>query len=89
MATAKPGLRNIRVIDLTQGTSGPYCCGAILHILWAFKITKELAQRRLNGGLEDGMRVYAALGRLLRTTEGSSEGPRASAEKRQSKFKGG
>jgi len=34
----------------------------------AIKVTKELSQRRLNDGLEDGMRVYAALGRLLRTT---------------------
>ena len=25
MPTANPGLRNIRVVDLSQGTSGPYC----------------------------------------------------------------
>ena len=54
----------------------------------AIKVTKELAQRRVNEGLEAGMRVYAALGRLIRATEDSSEGPKAFAEKRQAKFKG-
>ena len=72
------------LISTAQDIAHKICRNAPL----AIKVTKELAQRRLNDGLEDGMRVYAALGRLLRTTEDSSEGPRAFAEKRQPNFKG-
>ena len=46
MASAKPGLRNIRVIDLTQGTSGPYCS----ILLGAFGA--EVIKWGLNRGLD-------------------------------------
>ena len=54
----------------------------------AIKVTKELARRRVNQDLAEGMRLYATLGRMLRTTEDSREGPRAFAEKRKANFKG-
>ena len=54
----------------------------------AIRATKELAQKRVSQGLEEGMRLYSTLGRLLRTTDDAKEGPRAFAEKRPSNFKG-
>ncbi|MCH8109955.1 MAG: enoyl-CoA hydratase/isomerase family protein [Chloroflexi bacterium] len=54
----------------------------------AIRVTKELANLRVNQGLGEGMRLYATLGRLLRTTDDAKEGPRAFAEKRPSNFKG-
>lgn len=54
----------------------------------AIRVTKELASLKVNQGLHDGMRLYATLGRLLRTTNDSKEGPRAFAEKRKPSFTG-
>lgn len=62
----------------------PICRNAPL----AIRATKELGQKRTSQGLEEGMRPYATLGRLLRTTDDAKEGPRAFAEKRPSNFKG-
>ncbi|MBI3325620.1 MAG: enoyl-CoA hydratase/isomerase family protein [Nitrospinae bacterium] len=54
----------------------------------AVRVTKELAWRGLEMSLEDGLRLYAALGALVRASEDAREGPRAFAEKRQPRFKG-
>lgn len=54
----------------------------------AIRVIKELAYLKVNQGLPEGMRLYATLGRLLRTTDDSKEGPRAFAEKRQPSFTG-
>jgi E-phenylitaconyl-CoA hydratase len=54
----------------------------------AVRVTKELAWRGLEMSLEEGLRVYAALGALVRASEDAREGPRAFAEKRQPQFKG-
>jgi enoyl-CoA hydratase/carnithine racemase len=55
----------------------------------AIRVTKELAMLKVNQGLRETMRLYATLGRLLKTTDDSKEGPRAFAEKRQPNFRGG
>ncbi len=54
----------------------------------AVRVTKELAWRGLEMSLEEGLRLYAALGALVRASEDAREGPRAFAEKRQPRFKG-
>jgi enoyl-CoA hydratase/carnithine racemase len=54
----------------------------------AIRVTKELAWRGLEMSTEEALRLYAALGALLRASEDAREGPRAFAEKRQPHFKG-
>jgi enoyl-CoA hydratase/carnithine racemase len=54
----------------------------------AVRITKELAWRGLETSTEEVLRLYAALGALVRASEDAREGPRAFAEKRQPRFKG-
>jgi E-phenylitaconyl-CoA hydratase len=54
----------------------------------AVRVTKELAWRGLETSLEEALRLYAALGALVRASEDAREGPRAFAEKRQPQFKG-
>ncbi|HEX2275846.1 MAG TPA: enoyl-CoA hydratase-related protein [Candidatus Tectomicrobia bacterium] len=54
----------------------------------AVRITKELAWRGLETSTEEALRLYAALGALVRASEDAREGPRAFAEKRQPRFKG-
>jgi enoyl-CoA hydratase/carnithine racemase len=54
----------------------------------AVRVTKELAWRGLEMSLDEGLRLYAALGALVRASEDAREGPRAFAEKRQPLFKG-
>jgi hypothetical protein len=53
------------------------------------RVTKELAWRGLEIPLEEALRLYTALGALVRASEDAHEGPRAFAEKRQPRFKGG
>jgi enoyl-CoA hydratase/carnithine racemase len=54
----------------------------------AVRVTKELAWRGLEMSLDEGLRLYAALGALVRASEDAREGPRAFAEKRPPLFKG-
>ncbi len=54
----------------------------------AVRVTKELAWRGLETSLEEALRLYSALGALVRASEDAREGPRAFAEKRQPQFKG-
>jgi enoyl-CoA hydratase/carnithine racemase len=54
----------------------------------AIRVTKELAWRGLEMSTEEALRLYAALGALVRASEDAREGPRAFAEKRQPQFKG-
>jgi E-phenylitaconyl-CoA hydratase len=54
----------------------------------AVRVTKELAWRGLEMSTEEALRLYAALGALVRASEDAREGPRAFAEKRQPHFKG-
>jgi enoyl-CoA hydratase/carnithine racemase len=54
----------------------------------AIRVTKELAWRGLEMSTEEALRLYAALGALVRASEDAHEGPRAFAEKRQPRFKG-
>jgi E-phenylitaconyl-CoA hydratase len=54
----------------------------------AVRVTKELAWRGLETSLEEALRLYTALGTLVRASEDAREGPRAFAEKRQPQFKG-
>ncbi|MBI3328579.1 MAG: enoyl-CoA hydratase/isomerase family protein [Nitrospinae bacterium] len=54
----------------------------------AVRVTKELAWRGLEMSLEEGLRLYAALGALVRASEDAREGPRAFTEKRPPQFKG-
>lgn len=54
----------------------------------AIRVTKELAWRGLEMSMEDALRLYSALGALVRASEDAREGPRAFAEKRQPQFKG-
>jgi enoyl-CoA hydratase/carnithine racemase len=54
----------------------------------AVRVTKELAWRGLETSTEEALRLYAALGALVRASEDAREGPRAFAEKRQPQFKG-
>jgi E-phenylitaconyl-CoA hydratase len=54
----------------------------------AIRVTKELAWRGLETSTEEALRLYAALGALVRASEDAREGPRAFAEKRQPQFKG-
>jgi enoyl-CoA hydratase/carnithine racemase len=54
----------------------------------AVRVTKELAWRGLETSLEEGLRLYSALGALVRASEDAREGPRAFAEKRQPRFHG-
>jgi E-phenylitaconyl-CoA hydratase len=54
----------------------------------AVRVTKELAWRGLETPLAEALRLYTALGALVRASEDAREGPRAFAEKRQPQFKG-
>jgi E-phenylitaconyl-CoA hydratase len=54
----------------------------------AIRVTKELAWRGLEMSTEEALRLYAALGALVRASDDAREGPRAFAEKRQPQFKG-
>jgi enoyl-CoA hydratase/carnithine racemase len=54
----------------------------------AIRVTKELAWRGLETSLEESLRLYTALGALVRASEDAREGPRAFAEKRQPQFTG-
>jgi len=54
----------------------------------AVRVTKELAWRGLEMSLDEGLRLYSALGALVRASEDAREGPQAFAEKRQPQFKG-
>lgn len=54
----------------------------------AIRVTKELAWRGLEMSTEEALRLYAALGALVRASEDAREGPRAFAEKRQPRFQG-
>lgn len=54
----------------------------------AVRAVKEAALRGLETPLEQGLRIEAALSRVIRDTEDSREGPRAFAEKRPAQFKG-
>jgi enoyl-CoA hydratase/carnithine racemase len=54
----------------------------------AVRVTKELAWRGMEMPLEDALRLYTALGALVRASEDAREGPRAFAEKRQPQFQG-
>ena len=54
----------------------------------AIRVTKELAWRGLEMSTEEALRLYAALGALVRASDDAREGPRAFAEKRPPQFKG-
>ena len=54
----------------------------------AIRVTKELAWRGLEMSTEEALRLYAALGALVRASKDAREGPRAFAEKRQPRFQG-
>jgi enoyl-CoA hydratase/carnithine racemase len=54
----------------------------------AIRVTKELAWRGLEMPMDEALRLYTALGALVRASEDAREGPRAFAEKRQPQFKG-
>ena len=54
----------------------------------AIRVTKELAWRGLEMSTEEALRLYAALGALVRASEDAREGPHAFTEKRQPQFKG-
>jgi E-phenylitaconyl-CoA hydratase len=54
----------------------------------AIRVTKELAWRGLETSTDEALRLYSALGALVRASEDAREGPRAFAEKRQPQFKG-
>jgi E-phenylitaconyl-CoA hydratase len=54
----------------------------------AIRVTKELAWRGLEMSTEEALRLYAALGALVRASEDAREGPRAFAEKRRPRFQG-
>jgi len=54
----------------------------------AVRVTKELAWRGLEMSLDEGLRLYTALGALVRASEDAREGPRAFAEKRRPHFTG-
>jgi E-phenylitaconyl-CoA hydratase len=54
----------------------------------AIRVTKELAWRGLEMSMEEALRLYSALGALVRSSEDAREGPRAFTEKRQPQFKG-
>ena len=54
----------------------------------AVRVTKELARRWVERGLEEDLRLYATLDRLVKTTDDFAAGPPAFAEKRRAVFKG-
>jgi E-phenylitaconyl-CoA hydratase len=54
----------------------------------AVRVTKELAWRGLEMSIDDALRLYTAVGALVRASDDAREGPRAFAEKRQPQFKG-
>jgi E-phenylitaconyl-CoA hydratase len=54
----------------------------------AVRAIKELAIRSQYMNLQDGLRIEAAIQKLLKQTEDAKEGPKAFAEKRKPNFKG-
>jgi enoyl-CoA hydratase/carnithine racemase len=54
----------------------------------AVRAIKELAVRSQYMHIQDGLRLEAAIGRALGTTEDAAEGRRAFAEKRKAVFHG-
>ena len=72
------------LMSTARGLADKICANGPL----AVRVTKELAWRGLEMSLEEGLRLYAALGALVRASEDAHEGPRAFAEKRQPRFQG-
>ena len=72
------------LMPMARGLAEKICANGPL----AVRVTKELAWRGLETPLEDALRLYTALGALVRGSEDAREGPRAFAEKRQPQFQG-
>jgi enoyl-CoA hydratase/carnithine racemase len=58
------------------------------RICLSVRAVKEVAYRGRNLTLEEGLREELMMGRVIRTTEDSKEGPLAFAEKREPQWKG-
>jgi E-phenylitaconyl-CoA hydratase len=72
------------LLPTAHGLAARICANGPL----AIRVTKELAWRGQDMSLEEGLRLYSALGALVRGSEDAREGPRAFAEKRPPQFKG-
>jgi E-phenylitaconyl-CoA hydratase len=72
------------LMPMARGLADKICANGPL----AVRVTKELAWRGLETSLEEALRLYTALGALVRASEDAREGPRAFAEKRRPQFKG-